>query len=489
MLYTSTRNSDLRVTAAEAIAQGIAPDGGLYVPVAVPLFTADEIETLLRTDYCGRAELIFGKYLLGEEDAWTLQEIHDSISAAYGENFADRKIAPVRDLGGGLYVLELFHGPTCAFKDMALQILPQLLTRSAKKVLDGKLITILTATSGDTGKAALEGFKDVAGTNICVFYPENGVSPMQKLQMTTQAGDNVRVVGVRGNFDDAQTGVKHIFADKALKAQLEESNTVFSSANSINWGRLLPQIVYYVSAYCDVVAQGGIIYGEPLDFCVPTGNFGNILAGYFAKKMGLPVGKLICASNANNVLTDFFDSGVYDRRREFFTTISPSMDILVSSNLERLLYLVTDDAEQTAVWMKALSKEGKYTIPSGMRHALRNTFRAYACNDEQTKETINDTWENYTYLADPHTAVGLNAIWEKKRPICVVSTASPYKFAAPVLEAITGDVPEGGDFSAVEKLAELTGVPCPPQLLSLKGKAPRFTDVCDKEEMASYCLF
>ena len=337
MLYTSTRDNNVRVTASKAITDGISPDGGLYIPVEIPALSQEELKALCSADYKERAKKVLGLYL----SDFSKEELDYCVEGAYADGkFSSKDVAPVVKLHDNVNILELFKGPTCAFKDMALQILPYLLTVSSKKNLKDKEIVILVATSGDTGKAALEGFKDVEGTKILVFYPNDGVSPMQKLQMTTQEGNNVGVCAIYGNFDDAQTGVKSIFTNKEILKRFEENNLVFSSANSINWGRLAPQIVYYVSAYCDMVNSGAVKFGDKINVVVPTGNFGNILAAYFAKEMGLPVNKLICASNANNVLTDFIENGVYDRNRDFYTTVSPSMDILISSNLERLLYIL-----------------------------------------------------------------------------------------------------------------------------------------------------
>ena len=383
----------------------------------------------------------------------------------------------------------LWHGPTCAFKDMALQILPHFLTKSLKKTYDGKDAVILVATSGDTGKAALEGFKDVDHTKILVFYPVDGVSPMQKHQMNTQEGANVNVCAIKGNFDDAQTGVKRIFTTTEVSQKLAENNMLFSSANSINWGRLLPQIVYYISAYCDMVNSGKIALGDKINVVVPTGNFGNILAAYYAKKMGIPFGELICASNANNVLTDFLKTGTYDRNRKFFTTTSPSMDILISSNLERLLYHLTDEnAEAVSEWMAQLSSEGKYTVCDKVKSLVTDLFDAGCCDDKDTAETISATYKD-GYLLDTHTAVAVKvydeyvkATGDKKETI-IASTANPYKFSAAVLGAVAEVPADADEFRQVELLRETTGEECPEQLANLKGKTPRFTDCCDKEDM------
>lgn len=372
MRYNSTRNSGVSVTSAEAIAQGISEDGGLFLPEEMPSISPLEIVALGKMNYSERAAYIFAKFLTDFSD----EELQFCTDSAYNtKNFETESIAEMSHLFDGTYMLELWHGPTCAFKDMALQILPYLLTLSAKKINCNKKIVILVATSGDTGKAALEGFKDTAGTEIMVFYPEDGVSPIQKRQMTTQSGGNVAVCAIKGNFDDAQNGVKAIFTDPQMKEKLAENGMLFSSANSINWGRLAPQIIYYISAYATLVEDEEITLGDEINVVVPTGNFGNILAAYFAKQMGLPVAKLICASNANNVLTDFINTGIYDRNRDFFTTLSPSMDILISSNLERLLYLLCgrDDA-LIREWFSALSKAGRYEVTPEVKAVLQEEF-------------------------------------------------------------------------------------------------------------------
>ena len=505
MLYTSTRACGVRVAAAQAIAQGISRDGGLFVPESIPRFAPGELDVLARMDYIGRAEHILAKFLGddGGPAAWKREELARCARAAYEGAFSHPAVAPVRPLpsqNGALSVLELFHGPTCAFKDLALQLLPHLLTVSAAKTRQSKAdaaseIIILVATSGDTGKAALEGFRDVPGTRIIVFYPSEGVSSVQKLQMVTQEGANTLVVGVNGNFDDAQTGVKEIFADAALRNTLAAQGRAFSSANSINWGRLAPQIVYYVSAYCDLRNQRRLWPGEAVHFAVPTGNFGNILAAYYAKAMGLPVGKLICASNRNRILTDFFTTGRYDRNRAFHTTLSPSMDILISSNLERLLWLASGrDSEAVARWMQQLSAAGAYEIPAELLSQLQTSFAVGACNDTQTKNTIHQYYTRSGYLADTHTAVALRALEDYRNatgdatPAVVVATASPYKFAASVLSAITGTEASaaGDEFAAVAALEALTGVPCPAPLKRLREKEVRFTDTCSPWKMKEY---
>ena len=492
MIYTSTRDASVRVSASEAIAKGISADGGLFVPMTIPTINLVDIERLMRLDYIGRAKEILKLYLTDFTD----DELASCVENAYrADKFSAPEIAPLYALSDEVQVLELWRGPTCAFKDMALQLLPHLLTTAAAKTRKGVKIVILVATSGDTGKAALEGFCDVPNTQILVFYPENGVSPMQKLQMTTQAGANVGVCAIEGNFDDAQTGVKAIFTDRALEEKFAAHNMAFSSANSINWGRLVPQIVYYVSAYCDMVKSERIKLGAPVNVVVPTGNFGNILAAYYAKQMGVPIGKLICASNANDVLTEFLTTGVYNKKRPFYCTESPSMDILVSSNLERLLYLLSgQDAAQTRAYMQALSEDGGYTVTDKLLGKLRDLFAAGSCNDADTERTIHRIFEEYHYLCDTHTAVALNvyAAYRTKTgdatPTVVASTANPYKFSKSVLHAVSPDrVPED-EFDAVETLHELTGAPVPPQLGALRGKAPRFTKVVRKEDMAAAVL-
>ena len=388
--------------------------------------------------------------------------------------------------------MELWRGPTCAFKDMALQLLPYLLTVSANKTLKDTKIVILVATSGDTGKAALEGFKDVPNTEILVFYPVDGVSPMQKLQMTTQEGNNVSVCAIEGNFDDAQSGVKAIFTNAEIKKKFAENHLAFSSANSINWGRLVPQIVYYVSAYCDLVKAGEVKLGDPMNVVVPTGNFGNILAAYYAKQMGVPIKKLVCASNANNVLTDFLSTGVYNKNRPFYCTASPSMDILISSHLERLLFALSgQDAQATAKLMQQLSETGKYEISEKMQKAISGMFAAGYCDDDDTKRTIRKIFEEYNYLCDTHTAVAVNVYASYKMKTgddtktVIASTANPYKFSNSVLSAVEKYIKSEDEFSMVEELHEKTGAPVPPQLATLKGKTPRFNKVTAKEDMAA----
>jgi len=486
MSYCSTRDNSVSVSAAHAIARGISPDGGLYLPKSLPRLDTERLKALLDMDYRQRACDILGDFL----DDFTKQEILDSVSAAYSDSFASEKITPIAKLYPGAYMLELWHGPTCAFKDLALQLLPYLLTLSAKKTIGDKTVNILVATSGDTGKAALEGFKDVAGTNILVFYPEHGVSKVQKLQMTTQAGGNVGVCGVYGNFDDAQTGVKNIFADAEMKARLEEKNAIFSSANSINWGRLAPQIVYYISAYCELVKEGEIELGANINIAVPTGNFGNILAAYYAKQMGLPIGKLICASNVNNVLTDFINTGVYDRRREFFMTSSPSMDILISSNLERLLHsLIGDDDNAVKTLMASLSRDGVYSVPGQVLEKLKADFYGGFCDEAQTAATIKNTFREYGYLCDTHTAVALKVYKDycqstgDKTKTVIASTASPFKFAGSILSALTGKPSADDEFAQLRTLAEISGIQPPASIMELENSIVRFERACEKDDM------
>lgn len=486
MNYTSTRNNTLSVQSSYAIANGISTEGGLFVPTDIPKVTAEFIESLVPMTYIERARKVLSLYLTDFTD----EEIDEDTLGAYSTGFTHEKVAPLVNLHDNVNILELWHGPTCAFKDMALQLLPYLLTGSAEKMSDGKEIIILVATSGDTGKAALEGFKDVPGTRILVFYPSDGVSAMQKLQMTTQEGQNVGVCAIRGNFDDAQTGVKKIFTDPAVREALDKNNMAFSSANSINWGRLVPQIVYYFSAYADMIASGQITNGEKINFTVPTGNFGNILAAYYAMEMGLPVNKLICASNANNVLTEFITTGRYNRVRQFHTTVSPSMDILVSSNLERLLFhLAGNNSDTTRELFAALSEKGEYTVSEDMLGKIQKVFAAGCCDDTETKQTIGETFRNNKYLCDPHTGVAVNVYNAYREntgdqtPTVIVSTASPYKFSPAVLEGLGENVTSDDEFEKMAALDSISGVHAPEKLTSLWGAKPRFTDICEKENM------
>lgn len=487
MYYTSTRDKSVRVTASEAITKGISSDGGLFVPTEIPKINEDFIKQLIPLSYIERAKRVLSLYLTDFTD----EEIAYCVKGAYkAGKFSSDKVSPLYELADGEYVLELWRGPTCAFKDMALQLLPYLLTTASEKTLKDTEIVILVATSGDTGKAALEGFKDVPNTKILVFYPVDGVSPMQKLQMTTQEGENVSVCAIEGNFDDAQSGVKAIFTDKDIEKKFKENGLAFSSANSINWGRLVPQIVYYVSAYCDMIENGAVKIGETINIVVPTGNFGNILAAYYAKEMGIPVKTLICASNANNVLTDFLKSGTYDKNRSFYCTASPSMDILISSNLERLLFHLSGENDVTVKnWMQSLVSDGKYTVTDEVLAQIKELFAAGFCDDTATKNTISEIFGSKNYLCDTHTAVAMNVYKNYKAetgdttPAVIASTANPYKFSASVLSAVSNEISAENEFDMVEELFAKSGEPVPPQLATLKGKSPRFTKVCNKKDM------
>ncbi len=489
MYYISTRTKGVRKTAAQAIEQGLAADGGLYVPSSVPKLTKADWTALVKADYIGRANLVLGKFLTD----FTEEEISACTKGAYGgKKFSDTAIAPLKKLSDSEYILELWHGPTCAFKDMALQILPYFMTTAIKKNGEDKEVVILVATSGDTGKAALEGFRDVKGTKIGVFYPESGVSSMQKLQMMTQEGKNVFVSGIKGNFDDAQNGVKAIFTNEALRKELSEAGYELSSSNSINWGRLVPQIVYYISAYCSMVADGEIKQGDKINICVPTGNFGNILAAYYAYKMGLPVNRFICASNANNVLTEFIRTGEYNRKRKFFTSISPSMDILISSNLERLLFDISGkDTEKVSDWMAKLKKNGKYKLPKELHKKVKDLFWGAFCDDYFTKVQIWKTFTENGYTLDPHTAVAVDVYKQYRNETgddtktVIASTASPFKFNRDVLSALGGNA-EGGDFALIEKLHQKTGMEVPESIAALQTKKVRFDGVINAEDMVPY---
>ena len=485
MEYLSTRDKTLRLSAAQAIKMGLSRDGGLFTPVHFPVLSALEMETLCGMSYQRRAAYVMGKYL---ED-FRPEELEAFAESAYGpEKFDHPGVAPLHRMDANTWCLELWHGPTSAFKDMALQMLPQLLGASLRLTGEERTACILAATSGDTGKAAMEGFAGVEQTKILVFYPENGVSEIQKLQMVTQEGDNVGVCAVRGNFDDAQNGVKRIFSDPAIREELAGRGYFLSSANSINWGRILPQVVYYISAYCDLLNAGEIKLGQPVNYCVPTGNFGNILACYYARKMGLPVGRLICASNRNDVLTDFIRTGVYDRNRPFHTTMSPSMDILISSNLERLLFdLSGGDDGLVRGYMDRLAEEGRYEIAPEMLARLQSLFYGGFCGEEETAASIEMLYR-YRYLIDPHTAVAARVLTEYRKetgdrtPAVFVSTASPYKFCDSVLRAI-GQEPAADSVDRIAQLQAVTGMAAPSRLAALKGKTPRFGQVADREEM------
>lgn len=493
MSFFSTRGGDY-VTASQAILRGLASDGGLYVPAMFPMLSMHRLNELPDMPYTQRASTVLRAYL---ED-FSLAEIDAAVASAYAsEKFDDPAIAPLKRLDDETFVLELFHGPTLAFKDMALQLLPHLLTLSARKNGETRELNVLVATSGDTGKAALEGLKDVPGVSCTVFYPMDGVSDVQKLQMTTTGGANTHVIAVNGNFDDAQTGVKRLFASKEFASQMAEKGRVLSSANSINLGRLIPQVVYYFSAYADLVKMGAVEAGMPVNFVVPTGNFGDILAAYYARAMGLPVGKLICASNRNHVLTDFFATGVYDARRMFFKTTSPSMDILVSSNLERLLFEAADrDGELVKLWMRQLQETGTYAVGEQRRDYLAEVFDAGWADNEQTAAEILRVFEQERYLMDPHTAVAshvLQAYRERTQdvtPTVLVSTASPYKFAADVLSALKGaEYVAGRDaFTCAELLEGISGMPIPQQVKALRTLPVRHTAMCEKGDMGQAAL-
>ena len=475
MDYISSRGQSPAVDSAQAVLSGLAPDGGLYMPRAIPAFDWQHCLTLSAQQM---SAAILSALL---PDIPNMEAL---VKRAYTGKFETEDLTPTVPVGD-FQVLELFRGPTSAFKDVALSMLPQLLTAAKQEKGIAQEIRILTATSGDTGKAALVGFQNVPGVSICVFYPFGGVSQVQRAQMVTQEGENVHVCAVEGNFDDAQTGVKNIFAacqGKALPFLL-------SSANSINIGRLAPQIMYYFKSYADLLSRKVISLGDKVDFSVPTGNFGDILAGYLAKKLGLPVGRLICASNANNVLTDFLTTGVYDRRRPLLKTTSPSMDILVSSNLERLLYLLSGDTALVAGLMKDLSEQGFYRVPDALLAAIQAEFAAGCCNDAQAEAVIGRVYREQGYLMDPHTACGW-AVAERQRgenPMVVLSTASPYKFSTAVLTAIGADV-SGNEYDRMDRLQALTGIPIPKNLSALREKPERHTGVIPKEKMLEFVL-
>ncbi len=479
MIYHSTRSDSLCADSAQAVLEGLAADGGLYVPAQLPAF---DWKGCLQGSAMDMATAILSALLPD------IPDMENLVRKAYTGKFATEELTPAVPVGD-FHVLELFHGPTSAFKDVALCMLPQLLTAARKAKGVEEDILILTATTGDTGKAALEGFRDVDGIKICVFYPDGGVSQVQRAQMVTQEGENVTVCAVVGNFDDALTGVKNIFAacrDKEMKHRL-------SSANSINIGRLAPQIMYYFKAYRDLMDAGKIKLGDEVNFSVPTGNFGDILAGYLAKKLGLPVGKLICASNANNVLTDFIRTGTYDRLRPLYKTTSPSMDILVSSNLERLLYLLSEDAALVASLMKQLNETGAYTVPAPLLAQIQEQFWGDFCDDKGAEAVMGKVWKSHGYVCDPHTASGWMAAENyvnqtgDSRPMVVLSTASPYKFPEAVLTAI-GEAPAGDGFDQMEQLRAATGVAIPKNLANLRTKTERHTGVIEKSEMLNFVL-
>jgi threonine synthase len=489
MLYESTRGGLKSITSSEAIKRGIAPDGGLFVPESGVKLTLDKISHLVDMTYQERAISILKYYI----DDYTDSEIADCVNNAYtAQKFGGADIAPLYKMNDNVYILELWHGPTCAFKDMALQILPHLLVKAVRKTGEKSEIVILVATSGDTGKAALEGFKDVEGTKIIVFFPDNGVSEVQKMQMVTQEGQNVYSIAVEGNFDDAQNGVKAILTDSELEAEIESKGFKFSSANSINWGRLLPQIVYYFSAYADLVKKGEIGLGDKINVVVPTGNFGNILAAYYALEMGLPINKMICASNDNNVLTDFISTGTYDRNREFKKTISPSMDILISSNLERLLFELTGhDTATVNEWMDKLKKDGVYTIDDNTKKKISKLFWAGFTNENDTLKTIECMYKEYDYVVDTHTAVGID-VYDKyvistgdMTKSVIASTASPFKFNESVVKAVFGEdsVQGKSEFELLEVLSKQCSISIPEGLKELDKKEIKHNKACGRDEM------
>lgn len=486
MIYKSTRNVKSEAkTAAEIIKQGLSSDGGLFVPMSIPSLDESEIIDMCSDAYPVRAAKILSKYL----SDYTYDELLEDCTKAYCDSSFHGGAAQLIHTHDNIYSLELWHGPTAAFKDMALQIMPRLLSRALKKTGEKRDALILVATSGDTGKAALEGYRDIDQIKMMVFYPAHGVSQVQKLQMATQAGSNVNVVAIEGNFDNAQSGVKEIFSNPESAAILDQNGYFFSSANSINWGRLAPQIVYYISAYCDLLSEGKIKMGDKINVCVPTGNFGNIFAAYLAKLMGLPIGKLICASNKNNILTDFLRTGTYDRNRSFHLTMSPSMDILISSNLERLLYF-TAGCEKTAEYMKSLKTCGAYTVDATVMAKINENFVGYFADEETTADTIKDYYNNHNYLCDTHTAVALSSAEQYIKesgdttPIVVASTASPYKFAIDVYRSLKGDF-AGSDLEALDALSKLTNSEITYPLRDLDKKEVRFTKIIDHKDMLS----
>ena len=489
MKFVSTRTiNPEKVTSAFAIKTGIAKDGGLFMPENIPTLSESELNELIGMQYSQRASKILSKFLTD----YTTEELLTDTTAAYSTEKFSAHPAPVTELTEKLQMLELWHGPTCAFKDMALQIMPRLFSRALVKCEEKRSALILVATSGDTGKAALEGYRDIPQTKIKVFYPIDGVSRVQKMQMQTQEGSNVSVCGIVGNFDDAQSGVKKIFSDISVADKLNNANVFLSSANSINWGRLVPQIVYYVSAYCDLVASKKISIGEKIDFCVPTGNFGNIFAAYIAKLMGLPIEKLICASNTNNVLTEFLRTGIYDKNRKFYTTISPSMDILISSNLERLLF-ITFGAKRTKECMTQLQEYGKYSLTEDELAKISDTFVGYYTDESDTKATIKSVYENENRLIDTHTAVAVSAAKrfmndsKAGRITVAVSTASPYKFASDVYSSLVGHAP-AGDLEALDELYALTKTEIPAPLSDISKKKIIHEQVIDKDDMEEAVL-
>ena len=488
MQFFSTRDRNRVVNASQAIAQGLSDEGGLFVPQSFPQV---DVKAICALDYPEMAAAIVGKYLTD----YSQEFLQEAAKATYGAAFGGKAgyLAPVSD---EVYSLELWHGPTCAFKDYALQLMPKLLVEAKKNLDRTEKTLILVATSGDTGKAALDGYHDIPGVEIAVFFPTGGTSEIQRLQMATQEGENVAVYAVRGNFDDAQTGVKKVFGDPAIAAELAKRNIRLSSANSINWGRLVPQIVYYVSSYVSLAESGEIAYGDLLNVVVPTGNFGNILAAYYAKMMGVPLGKLICASNINKVLTDFIRTGVYNRNRQFYPTTSPSMDILISSNLERLLYLLTgEDDAQIREWFTALAEKGTYEVTDAVKAKLTEQFYGGFCDDAETKATIAELYQKYGYTCDTHTAVAVKVYEDYRKETgdttktLIASTASPFKFSASVLDALGKKPADGTDeYDMVELLHEVSSMEIPQSLAALKTKPRRFDGSIDKSEMQQFVL-
>ena len=485
MTYKSTRDDSLRLTASQAILQGLSKDGGLFVPMEIPALDLPFTD-LAQMEYRRIAYEVMKLFFTD----FTEEELKNCVNRAYDSKFDTGEIAPLVKKGDPWF-LELFHGPTIAFKDMALSILPYLMTTAARKNGITNEIVILTATSGDTGKAALAGFADVEGTRIIVFYPKDGVSPIQKRQMVTQRGANTLVVGIEGNFDDAQTGVKNMFGDRKLEADLDSAGFQFSSANSINIGRLIPQVAYYVYSYARLLKEGAVSDGDPVNVVVPTGNFGNILAAYYAKQMGTPIRRLICASNENKVLFDFFRTGTYDRNREFILTSSPSMDILISSNLERLIYLAAgQSAEQNRRFMSELASTGVYTLPEEMRESLKD-FLGYYTDEEGTADIIRKTWKEEGYILDPHTAVAAHVYRQYREetgdttPTVIASTASPYKFTRSVMSAIDPECAKEEDFSLIDRLHELSGVAIPRAIEEIRSAEVLHRTTCGRDGMES----
>ena len=484
LVYHSTRNSEETATASEAILKGLTSDGGLFVPDSIPKLNVS-LEDLTQMSYQEIAYAVMKEFLTD----FTEEELKTCINNAYDSKFDTEEIAVTKKVDGAYY-LELFHGATIAFKDMALSILPHLLVTSARKNNVKNEIVILTATSGDTGKAALAGFADVPGTKIIVFYPKSGVSPIQEKQMVTQKGDNTYVIGIKGNFDDAQTGVKKMFSNKELAKVMNDNGFQFSSANSINIGRLVPQVVYYVKAYADLLKQGALKAGEPMNVVVPTGNFGNILASYYAKQMGIPIGKFVCASNKNKVLFDFFETGKYDRNREFYVTTSPSMDILISSNLERIIYRIAgNDAKQCAKFMAALTKDGEYVITDAMKAELSEFFGAFG-SEEETAVKIKEVYDKEGYVMDTHTAVAAvaydkykAATGDDKTPTVIASTASPYKFTRSVMDAIDPAYDAEDDFELVDELNKVSKTAIPKAIEEIRTAPVLHDTVCETAAM------